>query len=292
MELQRQVYTYYKRKMYKGRSMAARAADFLFLRLFFLAAAYVVLLYFLRIMWLSAVLSALLTVSLSLALQIYKNLRLNRYIGAEMEKLKKECLLEKIVMMDNAGYRRMVKKMLKNMGFEKAAASTIGFEAEKNGEKYFVKAFFLHPSEKAGVNETLNAFKLGIKTGALKVLLLSPSGFTREAEVFAKRHENIELIKSERFLNLAIEAGFKTSDEEAGEAALNAIRQNAVTPDDIKEGALQRGKAKAYMLCGILALVWSYIAGFQIYYPIIAMGCFLIAFYIHRKEDREKTVKS
>ena len=39
------------------------------------------------------------------------------------------------------------------------------------------------------------------------------------------------------------------------------------------------------MICGIFALAWSYIAGFQFYYPVIALVCFLLAFYIRRKED-------
>jgi hypothetical protein len=288
MELQRQVYTYYKRKMYRGRSALARAADFVFLRLFFFAAVYLIFLYFLHIIWLSVFLSALLTVSLSLALQIWKGLRLNRYIDAEMGKLKKECLLESIVMMENTEYRRMVKKILKNMGFGKITANTVGYEAEKDGEKYFARAYFTLPSEQTGAGDILSAFKVAKKLAAEKVLLLSPSGFTREALVFAKRHACISLIASDEFLSLAAEAGFNTDEEQANEAAMNAIRSNAVTPDDIREAVLKSGKSKAYMLCGIFALVWSYIAGFQFYYPLIAIACFVLAFLIRRKEDSGK----
>ena len=89
MQLQRQVAGYYKRKMYKGRSAFARAADFLFLRLFFFAALYLVFMFALRVIWLSVFLAGVLTVSLSLMLAIYKRFRFNRYMQAEMEKLKK-----------------------------------------------------------------------------------------------------------------------------------------------------------------------------------------------------------
>jgi len=63
MQTQRHVMTYYKRKLYKGRSVVARAADFLFLRIFFFAAVYLVCIYLLRIIWLCLLLAALLTVA-------------------------------------------------------------------------------------------------------------------------------------------------------------------------------------------------------------------------------------
>jgi hypothetical protein len=272
--------------------MFARAADFLFLRLFAFAAAYLVFIYTLRIIWLSIFLSTMLVASLTIALHIWKGLRLDKFVALELSKLKKECLLEKIVMMDAAGYRSLTKKILHNLGYGDVKGTQAGYIGKKDGETVFAKAFFLHPSEKVGANEILNAYKQALKLHIEHITLLTPSEFNKEAEIFAKRQEHVTLIQSEEFLGLAIDAGFAVNDEEANAAAADAIRKNAVTPEDIREAALKKGKAKAYMLCGIFALAWSYISGFHFYYPIIAVACFVLAYFIHRREQSEAHKKA
>jgi len=285
MQLQRQVYTYYKKKLYKGRSTVARAADFIFLRLFFFMAVYVISIYLTRMIWVSVLLAVLLTAALTFGLHIYKRYRLKKFMDTELASLKKECLLEKIVMMHSNDYRTLTKSILSNLGYEDIAVAKEGYQARKEGQRCFARAFFLHPSEKVGVNEVLGTYKSAKDKNCQQVILLTPSEFNKEAQIFAKRQENITLIESKEFLDLAIKSGFTVNDEEAGEAAMQAIRTNAVTPDDIREATLGKGKAKAYMLCGIFALVWSYISGFQFFYPIISLVCFGLAFVIHRREQ-------
>lgn len=285
MQMQRHVMTYYKKKLYKGRSGFARAADFLFLRLFFFAATYLVCIYSFRMIWLSVLLAALLTAALSFALQIYKRFKLKKFIDRELSRLKKECLLENIVMMGALEYRLLMKSMLKNLNCTGIAAVKGGYQAGRDGKTVFAKAFFIHPSEKVSANEVLTAYKTAKEKYTDGLVLLTPSEFNKEAQIFAKRQENITLIQSEDFLDLALKSGFEINDNEASQKAYDAICKNAVTPDDIREAALSKGKAKAYMLCGIFALAWSYISGFKFYYPIIAIACFVLAFYIQRREQ-------
>lgn len=287
MQMQRYVTAYYKRKLYKGRSGFARAADFVFLRLFFFAAVYLVCIYSFRMIWLSVLLAALLTAALSFGLQIYKGFNLNKFMNRELSRLKKECLLENIVMMGALEYRILIKVMLKNLNCTGITAIKGGYLAAREGKTVFAKAFFIHPSEKVNANEVLTAYKTAKEKTATQFILLTPSEFNKEAQIFAKRQENIILIQSDEFLDLAVKSGFEINDEEANQKAYDAIRKNAVTPDDIREAALSKGKAKAYMLCGIFALVWSYVSGFRLYYPIIAIACFVLAFYIHRREQNQ-----
>ncbi len=285
MQLQRQVYSYYKKKMYKGRTALARACDFIFLRLFFFAAAYVVLIYSLKVIWLSLFLSGMLTVSLSLALHIYKSFRLNRFINKEMDGLKKECLLLNIVMMDIRRFKRLARNILKTLGLKNIELNAKGFTAQKEDKKYFAQAFLKYPSEKTGANEILDAYKYAKKQDIGNVMLFSTSGFTKDAELFAKRQECITLVNQDELLMYAKESGMEVNDEKAHEAAVDAINKNAVTPEDVRDAALSKGKSKAYMFCGIFALAWSYIAGFRFYYPLIAIACFMLAFFIRRKES-------
>jgi hypothetical protein len=50
-----------------------------------------------------------------------------------------------------------------------------------------------------------------------------------------------------------------------------------LTIDVLKKSVLDKTKAKRYIICGVIVMMWSLITGFRIYYPIIAVICFSLA---------------
>ncbi|MPN63249.1 hypothetical protein SDC9_211006 [bioreactor metagenome] len=82
---------------------------------------------------------------------------------------------------------------------------------------------------------------------------------------------------------MAAEKEMLPDEEIAQEKARREMSESIITMDKLKQHAFNKTKVKAYMLCGLVVMGWSLVIGFHIYYPIIAVVCFVMAAITFRR---------
>lgn len=78
------------------------------------------------------------------------------------------------------------------------------------------------------------------------------------------------------------------SDEQVMDA-LHARMSAQLTREKVKRSFLAENKQRAYLLCALLLIAWSFFIGFNLLYPILAALCVFLSFYSYISEKRKKT---
>ncbi len=269
---------YYKKKIYGGRSIAARVMDFVLLRLFLLFIIFVFVLYLSLSTTVALLMSIFLTAAFSLALSAYNKKKAERFIIKDLQRIKRKCLLEKLTFMNADDYAEYINKMhggrIKNI-----VHNGDGFFGDYDGK--IVYAFHNHPSCECGVSDVLKVIR--IMGDDKEVLILSLSEFSDDARKMCKSIGNVQLTDGEGVLETADKVGMLPDQDEAEKNAEKEMRDAVVTLRQIEKSAFKRSKIKGYIICGIVIMCWPLVTGFRIYYPIIAVICFIMALITYKR---------
>lgn len=109
MKQRRMILSYYKRRLYKGRTALARAVDFIALRLVMLCAAYLWFSSAVESTLMAIVLSATATLTASVAAELIKSIRLERFIMRERKALSAKLFRERLVQLTREEFYELVR---------------------------------------------------------------------------------------------------------------------------------------------------------------------------------------
>ena len=275
---------YYKMKMYGGRSLLARLIDFVFVRMLLLFVLFIVFLYLSRSIKAAILISVFLTAAFSLILTLVKRKRVIKYMEKDMERIRRKCLLEQLTLMKTCDFAVYIDRLLGG-GLCDITYNDDGFAAKHQNNAIYV--FQNHPKNPCGVSEVLRALRMSGDTQS--VVVISLSEYTTDAKTFANSvPEKMALIPGEKVLQIAKEKDMLPDEQAAKENAQNEMKASFVTLDKVKNAAFGRAKTKGYILCGLIVMIWPLVSGFQFYYPIISIVCFLMAFFSYRKSKQAK----
>lgn len=266
---------YYKKQLYGGRSAVARLFDFIVLRFMALFIIFLTVLYFSRSFKVALLISVFMTLAISFTLAVVRRNRIQRYIERDMVRIKQKCLLEELTLMSAEEYSDYVSKLFD--GFEDTSRSEDGFVANKEGKTFYV--LHNHPSSVCGIDTVL---KIKREIENPDIIIISLSDFNEAAKTFCLR-QNIQLISGKSILKAAAEKDMLPNEETAQQKARTEMSETIVTIDKLKRTAFSKNKVKAYIFCGIVVMCWPLVTGFRIYYPIIAVICFVMAAIAFRK---------
>lgn len=268
---------YYMKKINGGRTLVARLLDFLIFRIVLMIALFIVLLQLSRSLTTALLVSLFLTLAVSLILYCIRQRRTERLIEKDLKKLKEKCLLETLTFLNPQEYAEYMNKLLG--GLDNISLNDVGFSAEKNGVLVFV--FHNHPTVMCEVGDVLHLLRT---KNHKRMSFVSLSDFSEPMKALCQNAtQSIKLISGADVLTLAANADMMPDEEVAQQKAEEEMSQTVITFSKLKESALSRKKVKAYMFCGIAAVVWPFVTGFRFYYPIIAAVCFALAIFTHRK---------
>lgn len=269
---------YYKKKMHGGRSIAARVTDFVVFRLFMLFIIFIIVLYLTLSTTAALLIAVFLTAAASLAMTIYNRKKAEKYILKDMTRLKQKCLLERLTFMKAGEYSEYINSLLggrlKNVSFDDD-----GLSADYKEKSVYV--FHCHPGSECGVSDVLKIIR---SYGGRDMLILSLSEFSRDAKTMCKSLPyGVELLGGKSILSLAEKADMLSGEEEAEKHAEKEMKDTIKTLEDVKSSAFSKAKIKGYIICGIVIMCWPLVTGFRIYYPIISIICFAMAFLTYRR---------
>jgi hypothetical protein len=96
----------------------------------------------------------------------------------------------------------------------------------------------------------------------------------------------VDTFGGKRVLEAAEKKNMLPDEEEAQARAVKEMNETAISLEDARYAALSKAKVKGYIICGIIIMCWPLVTGFRIYYPLIAMVCFVLAAVSYRSSRR------
>ncbi len=212
------ILSYYKRRLYKGRTAIARAVDFGALRLVMLCAAYLWFSTAVESAIMAAVLSATVTLTASVAAELMKSIRLERFIAKERKALAAKLFRERLVQLTREEFYELVR----------------GYVVEHKDE-FDPECLVCTVQSAAPVSEddVLRACRSAKSRGTDKVSIFTSSSVSREASALVSRLEGMEV-------------GFVTADELVahGEAKELLPGDEAVDAAVLAQAARERERRK------------------------------------------------
>lgn len=279
---------YYKKKLYGGRSLIARASDFIMLRVFLLSFIFIIILYLSLSTIVALLISVFLTTAISLFVITINRKKVEKYIMDDLKRLKEKCLLEKLTLMDPKEYAKYIGALYEGKIRDIEAADN-GFRGNLDDGVIFV--YHNHPSAECGVSDILGVYRM-LGDGK-KLTVISLSEFSADAlKICSSLPIKADTVGGKKILEMADKKGMLPNEEEARENALKEMNETAVTLEDVKGAALAKTKIKGYIICGVIVMCWPLITGFRIYYPIISIVCFILAAVSYRSSKRHEKESS
>lgn len=249
---------YFRRGCAGGRSVLARAVDYLALRALILAGAFL----FFR-QRVSGVLWALLLAVLSLLLgmvllHIVYELRFERYVNKEMRRLRRHLLSQKIALMD--------KKALLPIAASLSAGDTPAL-------------LFCTAPVQADALLPL-ARKKDVKT------VCATAGYSPAAEAFAAQ-AGLRLIPLGALLDAAVKHGLEPNNQDIYRHILQAEALKRQKRPRLSGLLFAGGNAKKYLVTGLVLLALSFLSRYTLYYRLLATACMSI-FSVNFLMDRTR----
>jgi len=264
--------------------VVARVIDYVVLRLMLLFALFGVLLYFSRAIVVSLLIAIFITTAISLALVLVRRGRIRRYIERDMLRIKQKCLLEELTLMESGAFCDYISRLFD--GLRGITPLEDGFVAEKKGAVF--RVFQNHPSALCDADDIL---KICRQHGGGQAVVVSLGEFSDAAKTFGSSL-GMRLISGKTVLKMAAEKDMLPDEEAAQEKARREMSETIITLDKLKQHAFDKAKVKAYIICGLVVMAWSFVMGFRIYYPIIAIVCFIMAALTFRRNKSHEESQS
>jgi len=274
-EIDERLIRYYKKQIYGGRSVVARVIDYVVLRFMLLFTLFVVLLYFSRAIVVSLLIAIFITIAICLALVLVRRNRIRRYIERDILRIKQKCLLEELTLMESGAFCDYISRLFD--GLQNITPLEDGFLAEKEGAVY--RVFQNHPSALCDADDIL---KIRRQRRNERIIIVSLGEYSDAAKTFGSSL-GMRLVSGQTVLKMAAEKDMLPDEEAAQEKARREMSETIITLDKLKQHAFDKTKVRAYILCGLVVMAWSFVMGFRIYYPIIAIVCFVMAALTFRR---------
>ncbi len=267
---------YYRKKMYGGRSIVARAVDFIMLRAAIVVTLFIIMLQLSHSLLVSAAVSLLITTAVSLAMHLYRKNKADNFFEKDLLRIQKKCLLESLTIMNLQEYIAWMTRIFPKI--TNVSASNGYFCADYEVDKMIV--LHNHPSSSVSVSQTVDAYRL-VKNSN-KSVMISLSDYSKDAKKFAESVSMV-LVNGQELLRFAGEKGLMLDEHSAEKRAREEMEESIITMESVRRSAFSRTKVKAYIFCGIVAMIWPLLGIWRFYYPIISIVCFALAFISFKK---------
>ena len=285
MKYEKEVYKYCTKKFYKNKSIVARILDFVSAFLLIFIITYMLLIFKFRKMWLSLALSLSITASILITYKLFTDKRIAKFMDKELDNLLNDAILEHIVLSDEKSFKKLLLEILTRLKMSEVKFNFCYFTAKKEEKNIIIFVFKNHPANKISANEILRSANIAREKRYSELFIISTAELDDNAKKFLERipELSINALPIDEFLSLAKQTNVYPYEQTAQEKAKEMLYQDALHAKDLRREALSPNKYRAYILCGIVSMVWTYIVGFNIIFPVIACLSFIMAFFSYRK---------
>lgn len=285
MKYEKEVYKYCTKKFYKNKSIVGRILDFISAFLLIFIITYMLLIFKFRKMWLSLVLSLSITASILITYKLFTDRRIAKFIKHELDSLLNDAILEHLVLSDENSFKKLILEILSKLNISEVKLDGLYYTAKKEEKSIVVFVFKNHPANKISANEILKSANIAKEKGIKELFIISTAELDDDAKKFLERipELSVNALPIDNFLSIAKETNIYPYEQTAQEKAKEMLYQDALHAKDLRREAFNPNKYRAYILCGIVSMLWTYIVGFNIIFPIISVLSFLMAVFSYRK---------
>ena len=290
--LTKKLRSHYKRLLYKGRGPIARGLDFIAFRIILFFVAWIPFATILKSSWQGAVMATILVALISVILEWGKEQRLAKFVMEKRKDLCKEYQMDRLVVMDPNQFLTMVSQLVISLGYQVMGILEGAILVQYGEERSMVFPIQSHRSYQITPQDLLDMSRILRANGLHDMLLVTTCSLSEEARSFQRKIPalTLSILKQDSLLNQAIKMGHMPGIKEMEESLLVDTTEQEMSLSKFRLSALYSGKTRAYILCGLIVIAATYFTGFNLYYPMVAAFCFLMAYLCHRNErvGREK----
>ncbi|OQB24099.1 MAG: hypothetical protein BWY11_01377 [Firmicutes bacterium ADurb.Bin182] len=269
MKDRNRILRYYKKKMYRGRSVIARAFDFFALRLVFAASCYLWFLYMVHNKVLSIILTVIALLMFCVAAQLISSIRLDKFIAKEHRRLQHDCLSEQMILMPRSEFYSLAKR---------CAPLLDGMKIVQNELTMDMQPCLLYTVQQVtpvDSNVLLKAYQAARRRFLSKILLFSSSEITADAKAFSKRLNEVKfrLVEPKVIFEYAEKLGLFADTGQMEEKILKeqeTAKQKLRTAQALPFSA---GRAGRYLIAAAALFALSFATEYTLYYRMIAGAC-------------------
>ena len=254
----RKLTRYYKRKLYGGRTAAARAIDFITLRLVAFAALY---------LWFSTILdntvlimlmSIVALLSLCVIIELVGSIRLERFIKRERIRLAERAFTQKLLMMSGAEYLALIRSYLKEHRDSCDNESAV---------------WPLRQTAKLSEDTLIKLARRTKARGFESAIIFSLSQAEDGALASVERYSGVKftLIGAPELTSCKESA--VPADDELDALLLDEIRAEADTRKKIAAEPFKASRVRRYILVGAGLFALSFFVEYSLYYRLLAGAC-------------------
>jgi hypothetical protein len=278
---EKRIRRYYRQLMFGNRTILARTLDFIALR----AIVYVAFLLWFALqtgnMLLSYILAGVATGMLSVALALYKSIRLERFIAQKRLELTRSFCLEQMVLMAREPFVRLLAEMANRCGLAAVRLSSRGvLYQDKDDEEGMLFAIQTHPDEQIDTAALLDCYRFLEQNGLSRGILPLTAELSQKASALLDKLEtpSLALWSRGKLLSLAQTLGILPDAEQIEKGILFELEQHRLRLAKLRKQAFAVSRVRAYVICGFVLFFAAILTGQHLYYPLMGAVCFFMAF--------------
>ena len=287
MEYSKEITRYCKKKYRGGGTMLSAALNFVTAFIILFVILYAVLIMRFQNVGITLTLSLLICASVFVTYRLWSKRRLNKFIKREIDNLQDAAISEYLLMLDNNEFNKAIKAVLKSLGFTGIEFQSKLIKLKKEGVPMCAVVIKNHPTHKVTADDVLKVKTMCEQRSLACALLISTADFDDDAAAFLKRIGEIKSVSPAELVRLVKSSGALNVDSLAQELAAKMLHSSALSAKEAVDRVLKKGKYKAFLLCGVLSLLWSYFGGFNALYVAISAVSFGVAALIYFKGKKK-----
>lgn len=253
---------YYKRRLYGGKSRLARCVDFFVFRLILFVVVYLWLSSKLADPFLQWFLSGVSLLLFSVAAELYKSIRLDRFKKKELERLRQLYIRTQILFLSGEAYTNIVHSYAR---------------AHKDAYDGACLVLPLQKSEPLGADTLLAIYRLALLRNCNTVALFSPAPVAESAQQYLRQKDaNIILQSDAVFCAMAKETDIWPDDEAIEAYILDKLDEEKQQRKKSAE-PFASGRVKRYLAVALVLFAASFFVQYTLYYRLMAVMCMSFA---------------
>ncbi len=279
--LDKKIRRYYRQILFGNRNPLARLLDFVALR----AIVFVAFLLWFSLQTshvaLSFILSGVATGMVSVALALYKNIRLDRFAQVKRRELSRIFMLEQMVLMSRHAFIKLAASMAHKDGYLVERLHPRGVLCrDENNDSCILFALQNHPSDPISAQQLLECYRYVRQNAFGKGILLCTATLSDNATTLLGKlpAQRIGIWDQYKLLSLAEALDMLPNPEDVEKGILEELEQRRMHLKQLKKQAFAVSRVRSYIVCGLVLFFASIVTGQHLYYPLMGAACFFMAF--------------
>ncbi len=254
------VVSYYKRKLYRGRTAFARAVDFLSLRLIMLCAAYLWFSAAVESTLMAAVLAATAVITASVAAELVKSIRLERFIVKERRREAARLYREKLMQLEKSDFLALVR------GYVTDHISSFAPDC---------LVCTVQSAAPVSCDDVLRAKRSICAKKASGAVIFSSSSVSEEARALASRLEgtDIRFVDADELTAHGEAASLFPTDEEVDIAVACTARSEREARKKSAARPFEGSRIRRYVFVACALFALSFFVEQSMYYRLLSAAC-------------------